>query len=519
MKKRTIIAIIIIIVIALAVWGYLASRAKPSVPTVTATRGDITSTVMVTGTTTPTQSVDLSFEQTGKVSAVHVNVGDKVTVNEPLVELDQSDLLAQLAQAEAGVASAQAQLDQLKSGTRPEEIAIEDVRVANAQVAVSQAENTLMDALNDAYAKSVDAIQSKTDEDFTNPESNDPTLNFSSDNTQYNIDLVNQKVAFANLLATWNSSLNSLTADSDLLGASTVAKKNLNQIKSFLDELVNALNTAIPVSVPSQTDIDTYRVDAAAARSELGLAISGVETAETGLQSAQANLTLEQNNLALDNAGNTPDQIAAQQALVDQAQASVQGIKVQLDKTVLRSPIDGVVTVQGAKLGQIVTVATSAVSNSALISIISLKKLEIDADIPEVNIGSLALGQLVNITFDALPGENFTGSVMEIDPAETIIDGVVNYQIKVALNSDDPRIKSGLTANLSIITAVKKNVILLPQYAILQNNGGTFVRVAAGNTTKDIPVTLGIRGQDGNVEIVSGVSEGEAVQNIGLNPQ
>lgn len=518
MKKRIIIGIVIIAVAALGVWWYLAASKKPIVATVKATRGDITETVLVTGTTKPIQSVDLSFEQVGKVSAVYVQVGDKVKVGQALVELEKGGLLAQLAQAEAAVASAQAQLDELKSGTRPEQIAVQEVRVANAQVALSQAGKTLLDAMVDADAKATDAMRNKTDENFTNPLSDNPTLNFSSTNAQYNIDLVNKKIAVENSLSKWESSLNALTVDSDLLGASADANKYLNDIKSFLDELVDALNIAIPVSAASQNGINTYKIDAAAARSELGLAISEVETAETGLRSAQANLSLEQNNLTLDKAGNTPQTIAAQQAVVDQAKAGIQGIQVQLGKTVLRSPIDGVITVQGAKLGQIVTVTTSAIANSSLISIISLKQLEIDADIPEVDIGRLALGQPVSITFDALPGETFKGSVMEIDPAETIIGGVVNYQIKVALNSTDSRIKSGLTANLSIQTAVRTGVVLLPQYAIQQNNQGPFVRVVNGNTTSDVPVKLGIRGTDGNVEIVSGVAEGQEVQNVGLNP-
>jgi HlyD family secretion protein len=496
----------------------MASRSKPSVPTVKATRGNITETVLVTGTTTPMQSVDLSFEQTGKVSAVYVNVGDKVKAGQPLVELEKSGLLAQMAQAEAGVASAQAQLDELKSGTRPEQIAIEEVRVANAQVALNQAEKTLMDSMIDANAKAADAVRGKTDEDFTNPQSNNPTLNFQSTNSQYNIDLVNQKPAIEKTLTSWRAELNALTADSDLLAESAASKTDLNQIKAFVDELVDALNAAISVSAASQSNISVYKIDAAAARTELGLAVSEIGTAETGLQSAQANLSLEQNNLALDKAGSTPGAIAASQALVDEAKANVAGIQVQLGKTVLRSPIDGVITVQGAKLGQIVTVTTSAIANSSLISIISLKQLEIDADIPEVDIGRLALAQPVAIIFDALPGENFKGSVMEINPAETIIGGVVNYKIKVALESTDPRIKSGLTANLSIQTAVRTNVVLLPQYAIQQNNQGPFVRVVNGKTTADVSVKLGIRGTDGNVEIISGVTEGQEVQNVGLNP-
>ena len=65
MKKRIVIGVIILIVAVLGIWWFVASRTKPSVPTVKATLGDVTSSVMVTGTTTPTQSVDLSFEQTG----------------------------------------------------------------------------------------------------------------------------------------------------------------------------------------------------------------------------------------------------------------------------------------------------------------------------------------------------------------------------------------------------------------------------------------------------------------------
>jgi RND family efflux transporter MFP subunit len=371
--------------------------------------------------------------------------------------------------------------------------------------------------LVDAHAKAVDAIRSKTDENFTNPQGGNPSLNFQSTNAQYNIDLVNKKVTVENSLIAWDALINGLNADADLLSAAAKSKTYLNDMKSFVDELVSALNTAIIISPSIQASVSTWKVDAAAARSELGLAISGVGTAETSLRSAVANLSLEQNNLALDKAGNTPGAIAAQDAAVDQAKAAAQIINVQLGKTVLRSPIDGVITVQGAKLGQIVTVTTSSIANSSLISIISLKQLEIDANIPEVDIGRLKLAQEVAINFDALPGESFKGSVMEIDPAETIIDGVVNYKIKIALDSADPRIKSGLTANLAIQTEVKKGVVLLPQNAILQNDTGTFVRIPDGKGgANDVPVKLGVRGNDGNVEIISGVNEGDTVQNVGL---
>jgi HlyD family secretion protein len=239
------------------------------------------------------------------------------------------------------------------------------------------------------------------------------------------------------------------------------------------------------------------------------------------MRSATAELSVEQNNLDLEEAGSTPEDIDAQKAAVAQAAANVQSVQVQLDKTVLRSPIDGIVTRQDAKLGQIVTVSTSGVSNSGLVSIISPYDLEVEADIPETEIGKVAAGQDVALTFDALPGENFDGKVKKIDPAETIIDGVVNYKVTVDFADQKKMdgIKSGLTANLNIKTAVKSDVLLLPQYAILENDQGTFVRVSDGKGgTKDVTVKLGARDQNGMVEIVSGVTEGEEVVNIGLIP-
>ena len=76
--------------------------------------------------------------------------------------------------------------------------------------------------------------------------------------------------------------------------------------------------------------------------------------------------------------------------------------------------------------------------------------------------------------------------------------------------------KSGLTANLSIQTAIDTNALILPQYAVLQNDQGTFVKTIVSGIATTTPVTLGIADQNGNVEILSGVTEGEQVMNIGL---
>lgn len=508
MKKIVIIGSVAIVVLGIVAWIVIASSNKAPATTITAVIGDISRDVLVTGTTKPADSVDLSFERTGKVSAVYAEIGDKVKAGQVLVELEKADVLAQLAQAQAAVDVQKAQLDELKRGPRPEQVAVYEVTVANAQVSLLQAKKTLFDSLTDAYAKADDAVHNKTDENFSNPRSSNPGLNFETNNAQYKINLLIEKVSIERMLDVWKSEIDLLTVDSDLVDATKKAQSRLTEIKNFLGDLATALNDVLPSYVTSAAG---YKVNVSTARSSIGLATSSLAGSETSLSATMSSLSLAEKNLTLARTGSTKEQISAQMAAVKQAEANLQSIQVSLSKTILRSPIDGVITVYGAKLGQIVSMTTSS-----LISIISMNKFEVDANIPEVDIGRLSIGQPVKIGFDALSGESFTGTVTEIDPAETIIDGVVNYKIKVALGSTDQRIKSGLTANLAIETSVKKGVVLLPQNAILQNDAGTFVRVPDGKEVKELPVKLGIRGNDGMVEIVSGVAEGDTVLDVGL---
>src|SRR5262249_23068440 len=153
------------------------------------------------------------------------------------------------------------------------------------------------------------------------------------------------------------------------------------------------------------------------------------------------------------------------------AQANAQSVQVSLNNATLISPIAGVVTVQNAKVGQI------AAAGQTIASIISNNQLEVDAFVPETDIGKVAADNTVDMTFDAFPNETFAGKVFYIDPAETVVSGVVEYKIKVSFDTPDTRIKSGLTANLTIHSQTDDNALILPQYAVIQNVSGTFVEV------------------------------------------
>ena len=515
MKRRITLIIIALIAVGIVIGIVLKSRQKTTLETVQVQRGSITQEVSLTGSTKPAQSVDLSFERTGRVSRVYVNVGDTVRAGQVLVSLDQSDLAAQLAQAQAGVAQQQAQLDELKKGTRPEQLQINEARVASAESAQKNAEQSLVDALNDTYTKCDDAVRNHADPMFSNPRSTNPQLILTVNDAQLKNDVESGRADVERRLIAWQATLGALTYESDLGAAAAAAQVHLSAVKTFMDKLGLAVNSANATADASPTQLDAWRADISGARSGVNIAVSSFTAADATYKNATAALTVARNELLLAQAGATPEQVAAQEAQLRQAQANAQSVGAQLGKTVLRSPINGVVTVQAAKLGQITTVSTASSANAALVSVISLDKLQIDANVPEVDIGHVSAGNPVDITFDALPGEPFHGTVAKVDPAETVVQGVVNYKVTVTFTGQDARVKSGLTANLSIKTAAKDGVLTLPQYAIVEKDAGTFVRVPDGGGFRDDPVSVGLRGADGTVEIVSGVTEGETVVNVG----
>jgi RND family efflux transporter MFP subunit len=185
-------------------------------------------------------------------------------------------------------------------------------------------------------------------------------------------------------------------------------------------------------------------------------------------------------------------------------------VQAKFQNSRIISPISGVINQFDAKVGQLAT------ANAPLVSIIGTGGFEVHAGVSETDIGKLSVGNKVKMTLDAFQNETFVGTIFYIAPAETNTAGVINYQIKVSFDQPDLRVKSGLTANLIISTRKKDAVLILPQYAILQNDDGNFVQVLENTKIKKLPVVLGLQDQDGNVEVVSGVVNGQDVLNVGL---
>ncbi|OGY90376.1 MAG: hypothetical protein A2677_01715, partial [Candidatus Komeilibacteria bacterium RIFCSPHIGHO2_01_FULL_52_14] len=567
LKRPLFIIPAVLIIGGTGLW-FVRSNKPVQYETVTANRRDLVQEVSVTGHVEPTESVDLAFERSGKIASVPVAVGAVVTVGQVLAGLDTSQIVAQLAQSVAALESSRAQLAQyqaaadaqsaklaeLKRGTRPEELAIAQADVTSAQSVLADAQDSLTkvqqkadvdlnnlysgvsDVLNDAYAKSQDAVTKQTDPMFESDSSASPVLSFTTSNTQARYDAENGRASATTQLAQFLQETQASTASTAQLDAAMHSVANhLNFFLSFLTSVSNALNAATSLS---STDLATYKANINTARTNVTSALTSINTriqtidsqraindsattaAQASISSAEHTLASAQAQLALKQAGSTSEQIAAQQAAFSQAQASVasqraqikqaeagvQTIQTQLNSSFIKAPFPGLVTKQDAKIGQIVA------QNAPLVSLISASAFKITANIAEADIAKIKVGNHGKVTLDAYGSDVlFQASVTAIDPAETVIDGVPTYTTTFLFDVNDERIKSGMTANIDIETDRRTGVIAVPQRAVQRDDGTGTVRLFKNGAAVPAQVTVGLKGSDGFIEIVNGISEGDAV--------
>ena len=134
------------------------------------------------------------------------------------------------------------------------------------------------------------------------------------------------------------------------------------------------------------------------------------------------------------------------------------------------APFDGVVANVTANVGE-------QVSASPIITIIDPNSVRIETNIDETDIGKVAVGQVVNITFDSMPGLSLQGKVTTIAPSSSSQSGVVTYLVYVVPTKVDPRLRLGMTSTASIIYDQRTNVVCVPNRAIKNQRSGKTVQV------------------------------------------
>ena len=529
MNKKIVITLIIIVAIVGFGTYYYFSTKKTSYVTAVVQKGTIAQEVSTSGSVEPPTTINLYFKTSGKLAELDAHVGDTVEAGQVLAKQEMDGLDSSLAQAEAGVMAAQAQLDQLLAGASSENIKIYETAAANAQNSLANARQAkdnssqnAVGAVKDAYAKADDAVHNRADRLFSDPTGPNPSFGVTvssgtskfqieaDSNTEITIDAERKNAE--NTLKSWNTEINGSSLEGNLDDYLTDAGQNLQEIQKILNNVAGVVNGYNSTTLADDTVYQSYRTDILTARTNVDAALSGITAAKTSLSAAEANISATsgvlkttQDQLAAAVAPARQSDAAVYIARINQAQAAATLVEEQVKDLTISAPLPGLVAKTNGNPGEIVGPGT------IVISLIPNGTLEVKLNVSEDTITGVKVGQKAVITLDALGSQQLTGKITGIEPAGTIIAGAVYYQTTVMLDQVNPLIRPDMTANALIETAIHNNVLIVPMSAVQTSGNTIFIQVLQGQKAVQKNVQTGIKSNNGMVEIVSGLEDGDLV--------
>jgi HlyD family secretion protein len=237
-----------------------------------------------------------------------------------------------------------------------------------------------------------------------------------------------------------------------------------------------------------------------------------LQTAQAAMDQAAAakQQAIAQVNQAKAQAQAARSQVAQAQAQAGQAKAAVDLAQVNMDHTIIKAPIDGVVVARNVDVGQ--TVAASLQAPVIFLIANDLTRMQVLANIDEADVGQLAPGSDVSFTVDAYPRDQFRGKVSQVRLAPTTVQNVVTYTAVIDVPNADLKLKPGMTANVTVIAEQRENVLTVPNSALrFRPQTPRGVWKVDGEALTAVRIRPGLT--DGvNTEVVSGeLREGDQV--------
>lgn len=462
--------------------------------------------VKVSGQVQSSRDASLSFQTVGAVSYLGIKSGDKVRQGQVLATLGGDDAQASLLQAQAGLENAQATLGHLTQGARKEEIAVKQQAFDNANSSLLQAYSAIPDVLQNVDATTADVIKNKLAPLFIST-GNRYILSFSSCDQRLQSIIETERSTLETVLEDFQkkNSLVSLISSKE-----TIDKAFESAYGSALatNQLVNSIsNLLLTTCSLSNTSLDSQRGILSGVKGSMTALFSDITAKRSAFTTAKNAVEQTSRDLDLTKAGTDPYKLKAQQALVLQAEAQVAQAKSGLSKTIVLAPFSGVISDVSISEGETVS------SGKTVITMLALDSFEVEAKVPEIDIVKVLVGGNVEVTLDAYgKAVVFPATVTRINPTATTEGSVPVYKIIVTFIGKDVRIKSGMTANVTIITKEKPDTLILPArfVQVVDTSHGT---VVMSRDAKEVirEIELGIRGESGLLEITSGLKEGDVV--------
>lgn len=222
------------------------------------------------------------------------------------------------------------------------------------------------------------------------------------------------------------------------------------------------------------------------------------EEASNELTAAKSSYESARQSLKLAEAGSTSEEIKSLEGQVEQAQASLKADKLDLARATISAPISGIISDLDIEVGEIS-------ASSAVITIADLSRVKIETYISEAAVNKIKVGEDVDVDFEALE-DKFTGEITSISP---VADSTKKrFPVEIVVNNPNTIIKAGMYATIKLKTDRVYDQIIIPQNAVMEENGAEYVFIVKDNQAKRVEVTTGLSSEDG-VAILNGLQAGE----------
>ncbi|MGI9117922.1 MAG: efflux RND transporter periplasmic adaptor subunit [Minisyncoccia bacterium] len=486
----------VVLGIILCIILYFIFKPKPITETlVTAEVKDLQKTVLATGQVTSSTDLSMSFIASGVIHDIPVSVGQKVKKGTVLARLEQGNEAAAVTSALGQLRVAQANYQKLLEGATDAELTVVKTALENAKADLARTidqQTTIVENAKRAYLSTglvaelaPGVISSATA----------PTISgaYTSDEEGvYNVSVY--ATGSGNYFSTYGLESASGIASS----TAPVPMGSRGLFIQFPATTTSGINWV--VSVPNK-QASTYVTN-------YNAYLAAVAAKDTAIASAKAVVASRQADYDLKVSKARTTDMAVAEANILTAEGNYQNAVATLEKRILRAPADGTITKIDAHVGDLA---------QALKSVMTLQDVDhlyVEANINEANISDVVVGQPVTVFFDATgPEVSYKGSVTSIDISSTLVSGVVNYKVKVALDGTVV-VRPGMTASMTILVTQKNGVVAIPARFVREKDGKKYVVVLTNtkkHTTEEREISLGLNADGGFVEVVSGLQAGDQV--------
>lgn len=445
-------------------------------------KGTVSTLVSSTGDIQASTSQDLTFGLQGRIVELKFKAGDSVNKGDYIGSLDTTSLQAQIKIAQGGLQSATANYTNTKQSLDPNiQSVTNQVTELDKQIAESNYESNLQINKNAVDRAEIDIEIAEE----------------GLDASEESLDYLEEEQDKSEEVSDANIELAEETSEESEDVAEAQKELSQHQYDARVEDSERGLEVQELQKDQKEIDFDTAKVNTT--NSDFLNAI-GIEKADKqielgDLRKQQAEITKR----------NTLSSLSGQ---ISNAQGNLELAQYNLNQARLYAPFSGTILKMPFKVGEFFMGPQS----TEVIQIGDLSRFIVEADINELDILNIGVGQKVSVEFEADPEISYEGKVEKINPAPIIdTSGVVNYKVEISLPSDMENVYPGLSVNVEIVTEEKTDIIQVPFVAIQRKEDGQYVRVKGPDgTIRDRKVETGIQSIN-NVEIVSGLEEGEII--------